>query len=72
MSQDHTLAQRRRYPLGFFPTPVVEMRRLSTELGGPRLFIKRDDQTGLALGATKLASSSIWLARPSPKAATPW
>jgi L-cysteate sulfo-lyase len=53
MPHNHTLAKRRRYPLGFFPTPVVEMRRLSAELGGPRLFIKRDDQTGLAFGGNK-------------------
>jgi D-cysteine desulfhydrase len=29
------------------------MKRLGAELGGPRLFIKRDDQTGLALGGNK-------------------
>lgn len=53
MSHDRTLAQRRRFPLGFFPTPLMEMARLSAELGGPRLLIKRDDQTGLALGGNK-------------------
>jgi D-cysteine desulfhydrase len=53
MSQDHSLAKRRRFSLGFFPTPLTEMPRLSAELGGPRLFIKRDDQTGLALGGNK-------------------
>ena len=35
------------------PTPLEEMHRLSDFLGGPRLFIKRDDQTGLALGGNK-------------------
>lgn len=53
MSHDTPLAQRRRFPLGFLPTPLVEMKRLSAELGGPKLFIKRDDQTGLALGGNK-------------------
>lgn len=53
MSQESPLAQRRRYPLGFFPTPFVKMARLSAELGGPEIFIKRDDQTGLALGGNK-------------------
>jgi D-cysteine desulfhydrase len=53
MSQDHSLAQRRRFSLGFFPTPLTEMTRLGAELGGPRLFIKRDDQTGLAMGGNK-------------------
>lgn len=35
------------------PTPLEEMERLSKHLGGPRLFIKRDDQTGLATGGNK-------------------
>ena len=39
--------------LGFFPTPVVELPRLSRHLGGPTIFMKRDDQTGLALGGNK-------------------
>jgi D-cysteine desulfhydrase family pyridoxal phosphate-dependent enzyme len=43
----------RRCSLGFFPTPLVEMKRLSRHLGGPRLWIKRDDLSGLALGGNK-------------------
>lgn len=39
--------------LGIFPTPVTELPRLSKILGGPRIFIKRDDLTGLALGGNK-------------------
>jgi D-cysteine desulfhydrase family pyridoxal phosphate-dependent enzyme len=35
------------------PTRVEEMPRLSEFLGGSRLFIKRDDQTGLAFGGNK-------------------
>jgi D-cysteine desulfhydrase len=42
-----------RIALGFFPTPLEEMPRLTQVLGGPRLFIKRDDQTGLATGGNK-------------------
>ncbi len=42
-----------RVPLGFYPTPLEEMPRLSKALGGPRLFVKRDDQTGLAGGGNK-------------------
>jgi L-cysteate sulfo-lyase len=42
-----------RYPLGFFPTPVMPMKRLSAHLGGPLLYIKRDDHTGLAFGGNK-------------------
>ncbi|MEX2113177.1 MAG: pyridoxal-phosphate dependent enzyme, partial [Pirellulales bacterium] len=35
------------------PTPLEPMTRLSEHLGGPRLFVKRDDCTGLALGGNK-------------------
>lgn len=42
-----------RQRLGFFPTPLVELRRLPHFLGGPRIWMKRDDQTGLALGGNK-------------------
>ncbi len=42
-----------RVSLGFLPTPIHELPRLTRTLGGPRLFIKRDDQTGLATGGNK-------------------
>jgi L-cysteate sulfo-lyase len=42
-----------RFPLAQLPTPVEELKRLARELGGPDLLIKRDDQTGLALGGNK-------------------
>lgn len=42
-----------RFPLAQLPTPLARLDRLSRELGGPRLVIKRDDQTGLALGGNK-------------------
>jgi len=35
------------------PTPIEELPRLSATLGGPRLLVKRDDQTGLAFGGNK-------------------
>ena len=35
------------------PTPIESMPRLSAHLGGPNLFIKRDDCTGLATGGNK-------------------
>ncbi len=43
-----------RYSLGFFPTPLVGLPRLALHLSGPRLFMKRDDQTGLGLGGNKV------------------
>jgi L-cysteate sulfo-lyase len=42
-----------RVRLGHLPTPLEPMARLSQTLGGPNLFIKRDDCTGLATGGNK-------------------
>jgi D-cysteine desulfhydrase len=42
-----------RVHLNFLPTPLVELKRLANLLGGPRIFVKRDDLTGLALGGNK-------------------
>ena len=42
-----------RIPLAYLPTPVDFLPRLSAALGGPRIFIKRDDLTGLAEGGNK-------------------
>ncbi len=39
-----------RVRLGNLPTPLEEMQNLSRRLGGPRMFVKRDDQTGLGFG----------------------
>ncbi len=42
-----------RFHFAHLPTPVEELPRLREALGGPRLLIKRDDQTGLAFGGNK-------------------
>lgn len=42
---------RRRYTLG--PTPIEFLPRLTQQLNGPRIFIKRDDLLGLASGGNK-------------------
>ncbi len=42
-----------RLRLGHFPTPLEPMDRLSALLGGPRLWVKRDDCTGLSSGGNK-------------------
>ena len=51
------LARQPRYPLATVPTPLQEARRLRDALGGParcpRIFVKRDDLTGLAGGGNK-------------------
>jgi D-cysteine desulfhydrase len=43
----------KRVHLAHLPTPVEPLARLSKLLGGPELYIKRDDQTGLATGGNK-------------------
>ena len=47
------IARLPRVSLGSYPTPLVEAKHLSAALGGPRILIKRDDLTGLALGGNK-------------------
>jgi len=47
------LARWPRVSLAALPTPLEPLPRLTAELGGPRLFIKRDDLTGLAFGGNK-------------------
>jgi 1-aminocyclopropane-1-carboxylate deaminase/D-cysteine desulfhydrase-like pyridoxal-dependent ACC family enzyme len=52
-----------RVEIAIRPTPMVEARMLSKALGGPRIFIKRDDLTGVALGGNKLRNLEFRLAR---------
>lgn len=47
------LARFPRYRLGHFPTPLERLDRLTEALGGPEIWIKRDDCTGLASGGNK-------------------
>lgn len=42
-----------RIALAHLPTPIEPMPNLSDLLHGPQLFVKRDDQTGLAFGGNK-------------------
>ena len=48
-----TLSEFPSVPLCHQPTPLEFMPRMSESLGGPRLWIKRDDCTGLATGGNK-------------------
>ena len=47
------LSKYARVSLCHQPTPIESMKRLEAELGGPNLYIKRDDCTGLATGGNK-------------------
>jgi D-cysteine desulfhydrase len=42
-----------RVPIAHLPTPIEELTRLSAHLGGSTIWVKRDDQTGLAFGGNK-------------------
>ena len=42
-----------RVSIAHLPTPLEPLSRLTAQLGGPELWIKRDDQTGLATGGNK-------------------
>jgi len=43
-----------RLGLASLPTPLEPMKRLTAHLGGPRLWVKREDATGLGFGGNKL------------------
>lgn len=47
------LARFPRIQLGHFPTPLEPLPRLTELLDGPRIWVKRDDCTGLSTGGNK-------------------
>lgn len=51
-----------RVELAHLPTPLENLPRLSEELGGPEIFVKRDDQTGMAFGGNKTRKLEYLLA----------
>src|ERR1700742_301517 len=53
-SRSERLALFPRLGLADLPTPLEPMKRLTAHLGGPRLWVKRDDATGLGFGGNKL------------------
>lgn len=55
------LARKPRLSLGHFPTPLDTAPRLSARLG-VRVLIKRDDETGLALGGNKVRKLEFLIA----------
>lgn len=42
-----------RFSLGFLPTPIERLNNLSKQYNDYEIYIKRDDQTGLATGGNK-------------------
>jgi D-cysteine desulfhydrase family pyridoxal phosphate-dependent enzyme len=59
-----------RANLANLPTPLEEAPRLSEALGGPRIFFKRDDLTGLALGGNKTRMFEFTLGEALQRGAT--
>ena len=53
MTPLEVLAAQPRAELGHWPTPLQPADRLRAEIGGPRIWLKRDDCTGLAIGGNK-------------------
>ena len=51
-----------RVRLAHLPTPLEHCPRLSRALGGPEIYIKRDDLTGLAFGGNKTRQLEFLLA----------
>lgn len=47
------LARFKKVQLGHFPTPLEKLENLTRTLGGPDIYMKRDDCTGLATGGNK-------------------
>jgi D-cysteine desulfhydrase family pyridoxal phosphate-dependent enzyme len=51
-----------RVPLALLPTPLTEAPRLAAAIGGPRLWIKRDDLAGFGFGGNKIRGLEFLLA----------
>jgi L-cysteate sulfo-lyase len=52
-----------RIPLAHLPTPIDFLPALSVHLGGPAIYVKRDDQTGLATGGNKTRKLEFLIAQ---------
>jgi 1-aminocyclopropane-1-carboxylate deaminase/D-cysteine desulfhydrase-like pyridoxal-dependent ACC family enzyme len=57
------IAELPRVRFALLPTPMEEARQLTRRLGGPRIFVKRDDLTGIAFGGNKTRNLEYRLAR---------
>jgi D-cysteine desulfhydrase len=59
----HAITFPPRIPLAQLPTPLQALDRLSNELNGPRIWVKRDDLTGCAVSGNKIRKLEFTLAR---------
>ena len=58
-----------RERFAILPTPITHLPRLSKALGGPEIWVKRDDLTGLAFGGNKVRKLEFVLANALKKGA---
>ena len=56
------IARLPRYPLGHLPTPLEPAARFAEQIDGPRIYLKRDDCTGLLFGGNKTRHNEFLLA----------
>ncbi|MBO6521697.1 MAG: D-cysteine desulfhydrase [Rhodospirillales bacterium] len=59
-----------RVSLAFTPTPLEHLANFTKALGGPDIWIKRDDCTGFALGGNKVRKLEFLMAEAQSKGAT--
>lgn len=52
-----------RLSLAQTPTPLIPLERFSASVGGPRIWIKRDDMTGSAVSGNKIRKLEFTLAK---------
>jgi L-cysteate sulfo-lyase len=64
------LARFPRHYLAHLPTPLERLDRLTAELGGPEIWIKRDDCTGLSTGGNKTRKLEFLMAEAEREGAT--
>src|SRR5262245_38769434 len=77
LKQEYSLAEIRqrieklpRIRLANLPTPLEKCERLTQVLDGPEIWIKRDDQTGLAFGGNKTRQIEFLLGQALGQGAT--
>ena len=58
-----------RVRLAHLPTPLEHLPRLSEHLGGPQIYVKRDDCTGLGTGGNKTRKLEFLMADAQEKGA---
>ncbi len=59
-----------RISLAHLPTPLEFLPRLSKYLGGPNIYVKRDDCTGLGTGGNKTRKLEFLIADAKEKKST--